>query len=61
MLLDGLGDVDLLPGKIGEFATAQYGPNAYGLFNMCDNVHEWCADWYDARYYESAAARNPQG
>ena len=45
----------------GPEAVALYGPNAYGLFNMGDNVHEWCSDWYDARYYESAVARNPRG
>jgi len=38
-----------------------YPPNAYGLYNMCDNVHEWCADWYDASYYARSPERNPQG
>jgi formylglycine-generating enzyme len=36
-------------------------PNAFGLFNMCDNVHEWCSDWYDANYYATSPERNPQG
>ena len=36
--------------KTGPESVGQAEPNAYGLFNMCDNVHEWCSDWYDARY-----------
>ncbi|MFZ0684829.1 MAG: SUMF1/EgtB/PvdO family nonheme iron enzyme [Terriglobales bacterium] len=36
-------------------------PNAYGLYNMCDNVHEWCSDWYAADYYASSPDRNPRG
>jgi formylglycine-generating enzyme required for sulfatase activity len=45
----------------GPEPVGQYEPNAYGLFDMGDNVHEWCADWYDPRYYEHAPTRNPKG
>jgi len=38
-----------------------YSPNAYGLFNLGDNVHEWCSDWYDAGYYACSPERNPSG
>ena len=36
-------------------------PNAYGLYNICDNVHEWCSDWYGADYYAASPERNPRG
>jgi sulfatase modifying factor 1 len=40
-------------------ATSQ--PNGYGLFDMCENVHEWCSDWYDPAYYAVSPEDNPRG
>ena len=36
-------------------------PDAYGLFDLCENVHEWCTDWYSQNYYTESALENPQG
>jgi formylglycine-generating enzyme required for sulfatase activity len=47
--------------KNGPEPVGLYAPNAYGLYNMGDNIHEWCADWYDAAYYEHSPERNPRG
>jgi formylglycine-generating enzyme required for sulfatase activity len=47
--------------KLGPEPVGLYAPNTYGLYNLGDNVHEWCADWYDAGYYGHAPERNPRG
>ena len=36
-------------------------PNAFGLYGIGANIHEWCGDWYDPAYYERSPARNPPG
>ena len=47
--------------KSGPEPVGLYPPNAYGLYNLGENVHEWCSDWYDAGYYTCAPERNPRG
>jgi formylglycine-generating enzyme required for sulfatase activity len=36
-------------------------PNSYGLYDVCENVHEWCSDWFGREYYAASPKRNPQG
>jgi formylglycine-generating enzyme required for sulfatase activity len=32
-----------------------------GFLGLGENVHEWCSDWYGARYYETSPAADPRG
>jgi formylglycine-generating enzyme required for sulfatase activity len=34
-------------------------PNGFGIYNLGDNVHEWCRDWYHPEYYRGSPSRNP--
>ena len=45
----------------GPERVAQDEPNAFGLYDMCANVHEWCSDWYDAAYYAHSPEHDPRG
>jgi len=47
--------------QTGPEPVGQTEPNPYGLFDMCENVHEWCSDWYDPAYYAISPEHNPQG
>jgi len=47
--------------QTGPEPVARYAPNAFGLYDTGDNVHEWCSDWYDPNYYAISPERNPRG
>jgi formylglycine-generating enzyme required for sulfatase activity len=36
-------------------------PNPLGLYDLAGVCHEWCADWYDERYYAVSPPRDPRG
>ena len=45
----------------GPERVGQRPPNGFGLHDISDNVHEWCSDWFDERYYFDSHSNNPQG
>lgn len=45
----------------GPEPVGRYAPSAFGLYDIGDNVHEWCSDWYDPNYYAVSPQRNPLG
>jgi formylglycine-generating enzyme required for sulfatase activity len=47
--------------KEGPERVGHRPPNGYGLYEMGENVHEWCSDWFDESYYQEATAKNPRG
>ncbi len=47
--------------QTGPEPVARYAPNTFGLYDICDNVHEWCSDWYEPNYYSVSPDHNPQG
>jgi formylglycine-generating enzyme required for sulfatase activity len=61
------------PSKLGEYAwfeknsgrraqpVGQKLPNAWGLYDICGNVWQWCNDFYKVDYYQEAPHQDPKG
>lgn len=61
------------PAKLGEFAwfdrnsggrpqpVGKKQPNAWGLYDMCGNLWQWCQDFYQPDGYGTAAVQDPHG
>lgn len=45
----------------GPLPVGESAPNPFGVYDLCENVHEWCADWYRPDYYAHSPAPNPAG
>ena len=45
----------------GPLPVGQGEANPFGIYDLCENVHEWCSDWFQDDYYAVSPARNPRG
>jgi formylglycine-generating enzyme required for sulfatase activity len=48
-------------GRTSPVGVFPGGTSHYGCFDMAGNVWEWCADWYEEKYYQDSPAKNPKG
>jgi formylglycine-generating enzyme required for sulfatase activity len=61
------------PAKLGEFSwfdknsgghprpVGQKQANAWGLYDVCGNLWEWCNDFYQVDYYTASPRQDPKG
>lgn len=45
----------------GPVPVGEAHPNPFGIYDIGENVHEWCSDWFYKHYYADSPERNPRG
>ena len=58
---EAVPDYDLRWRAGPEPVDAYESRHPWGFLGLGENVHEWCADWYDRDYYSVSPRRNPTG
>jgi formylglycine-generating enzyme required for sulfatase activity len=48
-------------GYVFTSPVGSFRANAFGLYDMHGNACQWCADWYDAGYYDRSPVDDPSG
>ncbi len=48
-------------GYVFTSPVASFRANPLGLYDMHGNAWQWCADWYDAAYYDVSPPEDPDG
>ena len=48
-------------GYAGTCPVDAFPANEFGLYSVTGNTWEWCADWFDAEYHQTASRANPKG
>ncbi|MBN1104700.1 MAG: SUMF1/EgtB/PvdO family nonheme iron enzyme [Deltaproteobacteria bacterium] len=57
----GKANVDYTMNQTSQVGRFPGGASAYGCQDLIGNVWEWCADWFEEKYYGSSPSQNPQG
>ncbi len=55
------GSVEKGPFLNRTATVGSYKPNAFGLYDMHGNLHEWCTDRFDRDYYRESPPTDPKG